>query len=89
MFFTVGDGSTLRRNEGDYSPDRFEHQHTSSIVVAPVFVLKWYSTPWTSDVVLNFLFLHLPNQKSTAPAFDRLTGGGCIQCPRDYFAFVA
>jgi hypothetical protein len=42
----------------------------------PVFVLMWYSTPWTSDVVLNFLFLCLSGQKSATPAFGRLTDGG-------------
>jgi hypothetical protein len=50
--------------KGTIAPDRFEHRQTSSTVAAPVFVLKWYSAPWTSDVVLNFLFLCLPERKS-------------------------
>jgi hypothetical protein len=46
------------------------------MVAAPVFVLKWYSAPWTSDVVLNFLFMRLSGQKSATPSFGRLTDGG-------------
>jgi hypothetical protein len=55
---------------------RIEHQHMRSIGATSVFVLKWYAAPWTSDVVLDFLFLCMANQKSVTPTFDRLIGGG-------------
>jgi hypothetical protein len=67
--------------KGIIAPSRFEHRHTSSTVAAPAFVLKWYSAPWTSDVVLNLLFLRLPNQKSVTLAFDHLTDRGCPSVP--------
>jgi hypothetical protein len=65
MFFTAGDGSTLRRSEGDYNPSHFEHRHTTSTGAMLVFVLKWYFAPWTSDVVLNFLFLYMVNREAS------------------------
>jgi hypothetical protein len=43
----------------------FEYRHTSSAVARPVFILKWYSIPWTSDVVLNFLFLCMVSQEAS------------------------
>jgi hypothetical protein len=65
MFFMVGDGSILHQNKGDYSPVRFEHRHTSSTGATLMFVLKWYSAPWTSDVVLNFLFLCMRSREAS------------------------
>jgi hypothetical protein len=64
MFFMAGDGSSLHQSEGDYNLGRFEYRHTSSAGATSVFVLKWYSTPWTSDVVLNFLFLCMVSREA-------------------------
>jgi hypothetical protein len=33
-----------------------------------VFVLKWYFAPWTSDVVLNFLFLCMVSLEASPPS---------------------
>jgi hypothetical protein len=53
--------------KGTIAPGRFEHRHTSLTVATLVFVLKWYSTPWISDVVLNFLFLCMKSREASPP----------------------
>jgi hypothetical protein len=53
--------------KGTTTPDRFEHRHTSSTVATPVFVLKWYIAPWTSDVVLNFLLVCIMSWEASPP----------------------
>jgi hypothetical protein len=62
--------------KGTTTPSCIEHRHISSMVVASVFVLRWYSTPWTSDMVLNFLLMCMVNWESVTPAFVRLINGG-------------
>jgi hypothetical protein len=51
--------------KGTTTPSRFEHRHMSSMVATPVFVLKWYSAPWTRNVVLNFLFLCMKSREAS------------------------
>jgi hypothetical protein len=66
----------LIETKGTTATGYIEHRQMSSTRDGLVFVLRWYCDPWTSDVVLNFLFLCVVNQKSITPAIDRLIGGG-------------
>jgi hypothetical protein len=53
--------------KGTTAPGCFEHQNTSLGMAMLMFVLMWYSIPWTSDVVLNFLFLCMVSREAPPP----------------------